>query len=351
MAQRRTLSMKVIDSDEFLDLPMGAQALYFHLAMRADDDGFLGSAHRVTRLMGGSPTDLSALIQARFLLLFPSGVTVIRHWGVHFSVKKDRYHPTVFADEMACLMKRPDGTYAIVDGLPNETSAVSATPPSQEPFDTSLDTARESSGANSDAIWNSSDPASDTTQEPSGSILGTKPQTNGNNPLPSPASGDTTPLSLYTNSHTIVTQKESVHHPVAAVAAAAKPAAGIADSEAASQAEAYEMLEAAKRAGFSTSGSTTNRLLSLMRDYGKSALLDAIGEAADHGSVSPAYLRSILQTWQKNGGRAASQAMFARQKYCSGAGGRRKSAVEHTPPSASNRLSGNPFAEYEEGQT
>ena len=41
MAERRMFAKTIIDSDAFLDMPLSAQSLYFHLAMRADDDGFI----------------------------------------------------------------------------------------------------------------------------------------------------------------------------------------------------------------------------------------------------------------------------------------------------------------------
>ena len=39
MAERRMFHTTVVESDAFLDLPLQAQALYFHLGMHADDDG------------------------------------------------------------------------------------------------------------------------------------------------------------------------------------------------------------------------------------------------------------------------------------------------------------------------
>lgn len=43
MAERRMFAKTIIDSDSFLDMPLSAQALYFHLSMRADDDGFINN--------------------------------------------------------------------------------------------------------------------------------------------------------------------------------------------------------------------------------------------------------------------------------------------------------------------
>ena len=103
MAERRMFSIKIIDSDEFLDLPLEAQSLYFHLAMRADDDGFLNSSRRLVRTIGASQDDLKMLVDKRFIILFDSGVVAIRHWKVHNYIAKDRYRATMFLEERKSL--------------------------------------------------------------------------------------------------------------------------------------------------------------------------------------------------------------------------------------------------------
>ena len=57
LAERRMFSKKIIDSDSFLDMPLSTQALYFHLAMRADDDGFLNNARKIMKIVGASQAD------------------------------------------------------------------------------------------------------------------------------------------------------------------------------------------------------------------------------------------------------------------------------------------------------
>ena len=81
-------SMKIVDSDAFLDMPMTTQCLYFHLNMRADDDGFVGNPKRIQRLIGASDDDLKLLIAKRFVLCFDSGVIVIKHWSMHNTIRK-----------------------------------------------------------------------------------------------------------------------------------------------------------------------------------------------------------------------------------------------------------------------
>ena len=104
MADRRMFAMTIMDSDAFLDLPLSSQALYVHLCMRADDDGFLNNAKKIQRMVGANDADLQELLEKRFLISFPSGVVVIKHWRMHNYIKKDRYKETVYTEE-----KRPVG--------------------------------------------------------------------------------------------------------------------------------------------------------------------------------------------------------------------------------------------------
>lgn len=99
MAERRMFSKVVIDSDTFLDMPLSAQALYFHLSMRADDDGFVNNPKRIQAYVGASTDDLKILLAKHFLIPFESGVVVIKHWKVHNYIQKDRYKETYYQKE------------------------------------------------------------------------------------------------------------------------------------------------------------------------------------------------------------------------------------------------------------
>lgn len=105
--------MKICDSDAFLDMPLSTQALYFHLNMRADDDGFVGNPKRIQRTIGASEDDLKLLILKRFVLLFEDGVIVIKHWKMHNCIQSDRYHPTVYQDEMKMLYEKSNKSYTL----------------------------------------------------------------------------------------------------------------------------------------------------------------------------------------------------------------------------------------------
>jgi hypothetical protein len=90
MADRRMFAKTIIDSDAFLDMPVSSQALYFHLSMRADDDGFLNNPKKIQRLVGGSEDDLKVLAAKAFIIPFESGVIVIKHWRMSNCLWRDR---------------------------------------------------------------------------------------------------------------------------------------------------------------------------------------------------------------------------------------------------------------------
>lgn len=113
MAERRMISKRIADSDAFLDMPLSAQALYFHLCMRADDDGFVNGARRIQRMVGAAEDDARLLIAKGFLISFPSGVVVIKHWKLHNYIPKDRHKPTAYQEELATLNVKKNGAYTM----------------------------------------------------------------------------------------------------------------------------------------------------------------------------------------------------------------------------------------------
>ena len=111
MAERRMFAKTIIDSDAFLDMPLSAQSLYFHLAMRADDDGFINNPKKIQRMIGASEDDCKLLIAKKFVLVFDTGVIVIRHWKLHNYIQKDRYKPTIYQSERNALKTEANGMY------------------------------------------------------------------------------------------------------------------------------------------------------------------------------------------------------------------------------------------------
>lgn len=103
----------IIDSDAFLDMPLSTQALYFHLSMRADDDGFINNPKKIQRMIGATDDDLKLLVAKNFIIPFESGVVVIKHWKIHNYIQKDRYKETVYQEEKAFLTTKENNAYTL----------------------------------------------------------------------------------------------------------------------------------------------------------------------------------------------------------------------------------------------
>ena len=118
MAEKRMFSKTIIDSDMFLDMPLSTQALYFHLSMRADDDGFLNNSQKVIRMTGASKNDFDILLMKNFIIPFENGICVIKHWRIHNYIRGDRYKPTVHQDELSTLRLEDNKSYSIDTSIP-----------------------------------------------------------------------------------------------------------------------------------------------------------------------------------------------------------------------------------------
>lgn len=106
-------SLQVTDTDKFLDMPTSTQALYFHLGMHGDDDGFVPSPRKIARGAGCNDDDLRILASKGFIIPFENGVVVITDWRVNNTLKNDRYHETIYKAEKAQLVCDDAGRYAV----------------------------------------------------------------------------------------------------------------------------------------------------------------------------------------------------------------------------------------------
>jgi hypothetical protein len=113
MAEKRMFSTKIINSDPFKEMPLSAQALYFHLGMNADDEGFLNNAKSVQRSILASEDDLKLLIAKDFIISFPSGVIVIKHWKMHNQIQASRLKPTQYTEERSMLAVKENKAYTL----------------------------------------------------------------------------------------------------------------------------------------------------------------------------------------------------------------------------------------------
>lgn len=116
VARRRMFSSTIVENDVFLDMPLSTQALYFHLCMNADDDGFV-SPKRIMRMVGANDDDLRVLIGKRYVLSFESGVVIVKHWQINNLIRKDRYHQTTYKDELKSLTTNNFGAYTEIDKI------------------------------------------------------------------------------------------------------------------------------------------------------------------------------------------------------------------------------------------
>ena len=115
MAERRMFTKKITDDDNFMSLSASAQALYLHLSMSADDDGFCNQISTAMFKAHASIQDLEALLSKRYVYQFDNGVIVIKHWRMANALRKDRYTPTAFQEELKKLKLKDNGAYTLVD--------------------------------------------------------------------------------------------------------------------------------------------------------------------------------------------------------------------------------------------
>lgn len=121
MARKRMFDIEIVDTDLFLEMPQSTQNLYFHLGMRADDDGFVSNPKKIIRAIGANEDDLKILITKKFIIPFETGVIVIRHWKINNYLRNDRYTETIYKDEKRMLQEDENGVYNlnVEIGIPN----------------------------------------------------------------------------------------------------------------------------------------------------------------------------------------------------------------------------------------
>ena len=107
------LNKTVVESDPFFEMPADSQALYMHLVLNADDEGFVGNPETIRRMTGFSKDSLRLLIAKGFLISFQSGVVVVTHWEMQNKIQPSRKTKTIFTDEKGLLLVDEQGKYLI----------------------------------------------------------------------------------------------------------------------------------------------------------------------------------------------------------------------------------------------
>lgn len=139
MAKRRMFNVSIIEDDVFMDMPLSSQALYIHLCMNADDDGFV-SPKRVLRMTGATQDDLKILVAKRYILIFDSGVAVVKHWHQNNTIRKDRSIPTTYQAEIKQLTFNEWGAYTEKKNVSRLTTKNRGTETISQPDDNQMTT-------------------------------------------------------------------------------------------------------------------------------------------------------------------------------------------------------------------
>lgn len=120
MAQKRMFSLQIVDTDAFLDMSQSSQLLYFHLSMRADDEGFVSSPKKIMKMVSCAIGDYEELIEKKFIIPFESGVCVIKHWLIHNIIRMDRFNKTTYQKEKSQLILKDNNSYKLKQAIESE---------------------------------------------------------------------------------------------------------------------------------------------------------------------------------------------------------------------------------------
>lgn len=113
MAQRRMFSMKVCDTDAFCEMPSSAQNLYFHIGMRADDDGLYAGVKGLMAKIHASMDDLNVLVAKGFIINMDDSIFLVKHWKLNNYLQKDRYTPTEYKEKLKGVYLKENGVYTL----------------------------------------------------------------------------------------------------------------------------------------------------------------------------------------------------------------------------------------------
>jgi hypothetical protein len=138
------ISVKVIDTDDFIEMPATTRLLYYELNIRADDDGFVGSPKKIQNMVGCSEEDYKILLSKKYVIPFESGICAIRHWKIHNYIRTDRYNETIYQLEKSTLTEQL-GIYDIPHDIPTVSDKVGK-------WDTQVRLGKDSIGKSKDSI-------------------------------------------------------------------------------------------------------------------------------------------------------------------------------------------------------
>lgn len=98
MSNHRMFSNRIANSSKFLQMPAETQLLYFHMVLRADDDGVVES-YPLMKLLGLAPDNMRVLKAKGFIEeLNEDQVVVINDWLEHNKIRADRKVNSIYID-------------------------------------------------------------------------------------------------------------------------------------------------------------------------------------------------------------------------------------------------------------
>ena len=127
MANRRMTSKDVCATSQFLTMPTSAQALYHLMVLEADDEGAV-EAELARRKINVRRDSIQKLIDNEYILpLDPECCTAwIRHWNDMNRIKSDRFHQSIYHDQLQLIRSKYDGEKHNNCSCSSEKAAVSA---------------------------------------------------------------------------------------------------------------------------------------------------------------------------------------------------------------------------------
>lgn len=138
MGDRRMFAKAVVCNDAFLDMSHEAQALYLQLGVNTDEDGFIVSPRAIMRTCGCKQEHLDELEKNGFIISFPSGVIVQRHFKINNSLRKDRKTDTAYQEEFSHLIEDRNKCYVLIneDCQPSDNQMPTSCQPSDNQMET-----------------------------------------------------------------------------------------------------------------------------------------------------------------------------------------------------------------------
>ncbi len=98
MANRRMFAKEITNSSDFQMMSPSAQALYLHIGMNSDDDGFC-EVFTIMRMTESKPDDLRALHERGFIYIVDSKVCIVKDWHTNNHIQSDRYVKSKYLDD------------------------------------------------------------------------------------------------------------------------------------------------------------------------------------------------------------------------------------------------------------